>query len=142
MKLSKLLKYGIITMFFLWWFFLSHVTFATNSFFITEDRNDNYVVRYYYPAPINIFGMYFRIIKERPHYVVLYDKDNNFIGQSSPFVIPSSIHILGSEHILPNMSIGNEQDQRFYISGEPFDGAYTIPVKEKKWWSKILQYFH
>ncbi|CDG17721.1 DUF6201 family protein [Xenorhabdus doucetiae] len=142
MRAIKLMKYGIIAIFFLWWFFLSHVTFTIGSFYVTDSKNNDFMVKYYYPAPINLFGLYFWVVSELPTYVVLYDKDNNYIGQSDPFCMPHSIGIYGSEYILPDISKGDEYYERFFISGEPFDGSYTIPVKEKKWWSKVLQYFH
>lgn len=141
----KIIKYPLLTLFLLWWFFLSHVTFTTSWLYSASFKNEHYQVAYYHPAPINFFGIYFWLVNEQPVFVVLYDKEGKYIGQSSPFLIASAIHVDGGESFLPET---NEYDKKyeyydmFYISGEPFDGKYNISTKHKKWWSAILQYFH
>ncbi|MDC9583339.1 DUF6201 family protein [Xenorhabdus sp. PR6a] len=129
-------------MFFLWWFFLSHVTFTVfpRKF---EMHNEDYMVRYYYVLPTNIIGIYSWFFNYRPEYIVLYDKNYNYIGQSSPFCIRSNTDLLAGEHVLPEIEFTNEYDSSsFYISGGNCQEEYEIPTKTKKWWSQILQYFH
>ncbi|HEK1720530.1 TPA: hypothetical protein SMT55_002673, partial [Proteus mirabilis] len=121
------------------------VTFTTSWLYSASFKNEHYQAAYYHPAPINLFGIYFWLINEQPVFIVLYDKKGKYIGQSSPFLIASAIHVDGGESFLPET---NEYDKEyeyydmFYISGEPFDGKYNISTKNKKWWSSILQYFH
>ncbi|MDC9581078.1 DUF6201 family protein [Xenorhabdus sp. PR6a] len=130
-----MIKYGLISIFFLWWFFLSHVTFFPSSFKEGEFEKDNYLVEFYSPLPVNLFGMYYNINYPRPYFAVLY-KDNNYVGQSSPFYIDNDYAMIGSAYSFPN-----DKHDYFYIVCAYCDG-YDISIKEKKWWSKILQYFH
>ncbi|MDS0787439.1 DUF6201 family protein [Proteus vulgaris] len=141
----KIIKYTLLTLFLLWWFFLSHVTFTTSWLYSASFKNEHYQAAYYHPAPINFFGIYFWLVNEQPVFVVLYDKEGKYIGQSSPFVIASNIHLLGGENVLPKTY---EYDKKyggydnFYLNGGSFTDDYLISTKHKKWWSYILQYFH
>ncbi|MDC9583272.1 DUF6201 family protein [Xenorhabdus sp. PR6a] len=141
MKIVKYIKHVVITAIFLWWFFLSHVTFFF-SYKNFEMNNGDFIAKYYYVLPVNIIGIYSWIFHYQPEYVVLYDKEYNYIGQSSPFCLSNGI--AGGEHILPEKKLMSKNKYYAYlnVSGGRCQDEYTIPVKEKKWWSQILQYFH
>ncbi|MDC9582728.1 DUF6201 family protein [Xenorhabdus sp. PR6a] len=133
MKVSKLLKYGVISIFFLWWFFLSHVTFLPSFLENGEREKDDYHVIFYTPLPVNPLGIWYHINYPRPYFAVLY-KDNKYIGQSSPFYISNDSDMMGDNYGFPD-----DMDDYFYIV---CCEEYNISINHKKWWSQILQYFH
>ncbi|MBD2798148.1 hypothetical protein ID856_16705 [Xenorhabdus sp. 18] len=135
MKSSKLIRYSLFTIFFLWWFFLSHVTFFSSSLENGERNKDDYKVVFYYPLPINFIGIYYAANYSEPYFAVLY-KDGKYIGQSSPFYMENNSFLMGDNYSFPN-----EKRDYFYIVCADCEG-YDISIKEKKWWSQILQYFH
>ena len=141
----KTVKYTLATLVFLWWFFLSHVTFTSEWLYSAALSNEGYQIKYYHPAPTNFFGLYFWLINEQPAFAVLYDSEGRYLGQSSPFFIVSSVHLGSGENVLPETY---DYDKKygyydsFYITGEPFDGRYTISTKNKTWWSWLLQFVH
>ncbi|WP_143706515.1 DUF6201 family protein [Xenorhabdus innexi] len=106
----------------------------------SELSNDNFVVKYCYVLPVNIIGIYSWVFHYPPEYIILYDNNNNYIGQSSPFCISSELDLNGGEHILPKYK--HKPDEEFYISGGPCQHEYAIAVYNREWWNKILQYFH
>ena len=133
----KTVKYTLATLVFLWWFFLSHVTFTTDGLYSGSLSNEGYQAKYYHPAPTNFFGLYFWLVNEMPAFIVLYDSEGRYLGQSSPFLIASSIHLEGGEDIYPK-----DPSYEFYPSGGSFIEEYTIPTKNKTWWSWLLQFVH
>ncbi|MBD2786229.1 hypothetical protein ID858_16270 [Xenorhabdus sp. DI] len=142
-NLMKKILFFILGVFFFWWFFLSHSTFLMEKFKIYEDTNGEYTVKYYKPLPTNLFGMYFLTVERPPVFVVLYDINNNYIGQSSPFYMAGELDVLGSNPMFPNNDNSDPFHDRFVVvNSEDFSNAYEISINQKKWWSKILQYFH
>ncbi|NHB87879.1 DUF6201 family protein [Photorhabdus tasmaniensis] len=142
-KTIKYIFYFIVLIFFLWWFFLSHVTFLKKEREIS-DRNGEYIAKYYNPLPINLFGVYYQITERDPIFVVLYDKHGKYIGQSSPFNMTRSFVFFDANPTLPEKNPKDLLDNHFYIVivGDGLDDAYDIDINHKKWWSKILKYFH
>ena len=141
----KTVKYTLATLVFLWWFFLSHVTFTTDGLYSGSLSNEGYQAKDYHPAPTNFFGLYFWLVNEQPVFSVLYDSEGRYLGRSSPFLIVSSVHLGGGENVLPETYDYDKKYDRydsFYITGEPFDGRYTISAKNKTWWSWLLQFVH
>ena len=140
----KTVKYTLATLVFLWWFFLSHVTFTTDGLYSGSLSNEGYQAKYYHPAPTNFFGLYFWLVHEMPTFIVLYDSEGRYLGQSSPFLIASFIH-LGGENVLPETYDYDKKHgdyDSFYIAGGPFVEEYTISTKNKTWWSWLLQFVH
>ncbi|MBD2815969.1 hypothetical protein ID850_14615 [Xenorhabdus sp. Flor] len=144
-KTAKYILYFMLLMFFLWWFFLSHVTFLKESDILNEINSgeSEYYAKYYKPKPINLFGMYLTIIEQEPIFVVLYDKNGKYIGQTSPFKMMNMYSFFEGNPTLPEKNPQDILDTHFYIVivGD-FESAYDIDINHKKWWSKILQYFH
>ncbi|CDG18781.1 DUF6201 family protein [Xenorhabdus doucetiae] len=133
MKVTKIIKYGIMFIFFLWWFVLSHVTFLPSFLESGERKKDDYRVVFYTPLPVNAIGIYYYINYPRPYFAVLY-KNNKYIGQSSPFYMDDDSAMMGDNYGFPN-----EKYDEFYIV---CCNEYNISITKKEWWSKILQYFH
>ncbi|WP_414503160.1 DUF6201 family protein [Xenorhabdus nematophila] len=73
-------------------------------------KNDDFIVRYYYVLPVNIIGMYSWVFHYPPEFIVLYDKNSNYIGQSSPFCISSNLDLNGGEHMLPKINHIDEDE--------------------------------
>lgn len=102
------------------------------------DGNYRVVAYYVLPTtPISLFQWAFY----GDVFLVLYDKDNNYLGQSSPFGFTDQYNILGNDIFFPDKVDGN--DKSFSINGvNEFSDGYTIPVKNKKWWSMFYSLFY
>ncbi|MCE1718348.1 DUF6201 family protein, partial [Enterobacter hormaechei] len=126
MKMIKFIKYGLFAIFFLWWFFLSHVTFLPSFLERMERSEDNYHVVFYDTLPINPIGLYYFLTKPAPYFAVLY-KDNKYIGQSYPYYMVSDAIMIGDNYGFPHGKLNY-----FYIL---CCDEYDIPVKDedKKW---------
>ncbi|WP_273802197.1 DUF6201 family protein [Proteus vulgaris] len=139
----------IILLILLWYFLLAHVTFFNKDLLFKKIENKVYQA-YVYKInpinPINPIGIYLYITETEPVYVVLY-KDEQYLGQSSPFTMIYSYSLLQSNPTLPIDKLEKNSsflDNSFYIiiADKNIDNAYEIDKKNKKWWSYILQYFH
>lgn len=109
-------------------------------------ENKVYPAYVYKINPINPIGIYLYITETEPVYVVLY-KDEQYLGQSSPFTMIYSYSLLQSNPTLPIDKLEKNSsflDNSCYIiiADKNIDNAYEIDKKNKKWWSYILQYFH
>lgn len=129
-----------------WYFLLAHVTFFNKDLLFKKIENNVYQAYVYKIIPINPIGIYLYITETEPVYVVLY-KDEQYLGQSSPFTMIYSYSLLQSNPTLPIEIMEKNSfslDDSFYIviADEKIDNAYEINEKHKKWWSSILQYFH
>ncbi|UPK82004.1 DUF6201 family protein [Proteus vulgaris] len=136
----------IILLILLWYFLLAHVTFFNKYLLFKKIENKVYLAYVYKINPINPIGIYLYITETEPVYVVLY-KDEQYLGQSSPFTMIYSYSLLQSNPTLPIDKLENNSsflDNSFYIiiADKNIDNAYEIDKKNKKWWSYILQYFH
>ena len=130
----------------LWYFLLAHVTFFNKDLLFKKIENKVYQAYVYKINPINPIGIYLYITETEPVYVVLY-KDEQYLGQSSPFTMIYSYSLLQSNPTLPieiTEKNNSSLDDSFYIviADENIDNAYEINKKNKKWWSTILQYLH
>ncbi|MDY5436489.1 DUF6201 family protein [Peptostreptococcus porci] len=118
---------------FLCWFFLSHVIFNVKSHKLYEIvSNDGlYKAEYYSPSMTNFFGLYFHFFDGV--YIVLKDKNNNYLGQTSPFSMTDSVY----EEMFPT-----ENYKSFIILNADYEKAYEIEVYSKDFLELILQYFY
>lgn len=136
----------IILLILLWYFLLAHVTFFNKYLLFKKIENKVYQAYVYKINPINPIGIYLYITETEPVYVVLY-KDEQYLGQSSPFTMIYLYSLLQSNPTLPIDKLEKNSsflDNSFYIiiADKNIDNAYEIDKKNKKWWSYILQYFH
>jgi len=79
--------------FFVYWFFLMHVSFnqTSNDFVDNEySTNHQFKVATKRILPVNAIGLFCMLTTEAPVYFVLYDSHGRYIGQSSPFVCYSA----------------------------------------------------
>ncbi|XOY29015.1 DUF6201 family protein [Proteus cibi] len=146
MRITKKIIILISLLILLWYFLLAHVTFFNKDLLFKKIENKVYQAYVYKINPINPIGIYLYITETEPVYVVLY-KDEQYLGQSSPFTMIYSYSLLQSNPTLPIETMEKNSlslDDSFYIiiADEKIDNAYEINGKNKKWWSSILQYFH
>lgn len=146
MRIAKKIIIIISLLILLWYFLLAHVTFFNKDLLFKKIENKVYQAYVYKINPINPIGIYLYITETEPVYVVLY-KDEQYLGQSSPFTMIYSYSLLQSNPTLPieiTEKNNSSLDDSFYIviADENIDNAYEINKKNKKWWSTILQYFH
>jgi len=123
----------VFSIFFLWWLLLSHVTFFTEEKFTIN--NDFCKIKIYQVMPFNLIGLYSSMmVGDIPVYAVLFDKNGQYIGQSSPF------KIIGL-YVLVNTNLQNDCNnlQKSFFS---LVDEYNISSNHKKWWDFILFYFH
>ncbi|MCI7224241.1 DUF6201 family protein [Fusobacterium sp.] len=133
--MRRLLKLSI-SIILAWWIFLSHVSFMSekNLLFIHNDVNSDYIARWYITKSINPIGIWFNINNETTtSFVVLIDKEGNYIGQSSPFYLSS-----WADSHLPT----TKSNQFFSLGGPELESAYSISIHKRKWWDYILKYFY
>ncbi|HCR3666501.1 TPA: hypothetical protein ON681_001425, partial [Proteus mirabilis] len=141
MRITKKIIILISLLILLWYFLLAHVTFFNKDLLFKKIENKVYQAYVYKINPINPIGIYLYITETEPVYVVLY-KDEQYLGQSSPFTMIYSYSLLQSNPTLPIeiMEKNNSSlDDSFYIviADENIDNAYEINKKNKKWWSTI-----
>ncbi|HDT2999877.1 DUF6201 family protein [Proteus mirabilis] len=146
MRITKKIIILISLLILLWYFLLAHVTFFNKDLLFKKIENKVYQAYVYKINPINPIGIYLYITETEPVYVVLY-KDEQYLGQSSPFTMIYSYSLLQSNPTLPieiTEKNNSSLDDSFYIviADENIDNAYEINKKNKEWWSTILQYFH
>ncbi|SDG69321.1 hypothetical protein SAMN04488136_101306 [Vibrio xiamenensis] len=63
-------------------------------------------------------------------YIVLYNKNDEYIGQSTPFCYQS---LFDYNVVFPGSSLDD-------LSFLPDECDYNIPAKNPKWWSKIIKF--
>lgn len=104
----------------------------------SEDGMYRIVAYYVLPTtPVSFFQWVFN----GDVFLVLYDKHNNYLGQSSPFGFSDQFDIFGNAIFFPDDADGNEKS--FSINGvNDFTEGYTIPVEHKKWWSIFYSLFY
>lgn len=127
----------IILLILLWYFLLAHVTFFNKDLLFKKIENKVYQAYVYKINPINPIGIYLYITETEPVYVVLY-KDEQYLGQSSPFTMIYSYSLLQSTPTLPIDKLEKNSsflDNSFYIiiADKNIDNAYEIDKKNKKW---------
>ncbi|WP_230351290.1 DUF6201 family protein [Lelliottia sp. WAP21] len=142
MKMKKL-KLAIVTIpILILWMILSPTAFFGDfnkaHEQISEDGKYKVVAYYVLPAtPVSFFQWAF----EGDVFLVLYDAENNYLGQSSPFGFTDQYTIFGNDILFPDDADGTEKS--LFLNGvNDFTEGYTIPVKNKNWWSVFYSLFY
>lgn len=125
-----------------YWFSLAHVS---SSFLdsppeivrFSEDGQYRVTINDMYP--VNPIGWYCFLTTESPIYFSLYDAENNYIGQSSPFACYWPWSDAG--FIFPGEATGLDKDS-FLVLDDEYDGELTISTTHKWWWSLLFGVFH
>lgn len=141
-KMKRVKLCLLFTPFFILWMILSPTAF-TGDFNkthekISEDGKYKIVAYYVLPTtPVSFFQWAFK----GDVFLVLYDADKNYLGQSSPFWFTDQYTIFGNDILFPDDTDG--EDKSLYLNGvNDFTEGYTIPVKKKKWWSVFYSFFY
>ncbi len=128
----KLVKYIILLIIISWWIILSPVSF-NDSFFeqYKYSEDGNWKLGIYDVAPFTPISLFQYIKGDK--YIVLYDENDNYIGQSTPFCFMSFNE---SNILFPSEPSDN------HLLFIPEDCDYSIPIDDKKWWSKIIGFLN
>jgi hypothetical protein len=129
-KFIKLFISIFFLLFIFWWLVLSPVSFPDSGYYSSVSSPDKkWRIDLYSVAITTPFALIQALNNKK--YIVLFDKNSNYVGQISPFCM---IRLEGLQ-----------DDYAFFPSkeGESFgylgaDCDYIIPINEKKWWSKII----
>ena len=79
--------------------------------------------------PVNPIGLYCHLTTESPIYFALYDANQNYIGQSSPFACYG--HWTAGYLLFP----GEADNNSFVVVDIENNGELNISTKNKRWWS-------
>ena len=123
------------------WGVLSPVSFfgRFNQVYVSSSSDGAYKAVAYYVLPTTPYGIYQMFIR-KDIFVVLYDKNDRYLGQSSPFHFSDVEGVFGDAVFFPGEL---SCDQSFAINGvNDYVDGYTIPAHHKMWWSRIISIFH
>ena len=126
-KLLKLILLTFLVLFLSWWLVLSPVSFLdkeSSYYAYSSDKNWKLFIS---PLAMTTPLSFIQAL-EGKRYIVLFDKNGKYIGQSSPFCF---MWLDGYDVIFPE----GKNDSLLFM---PENCDYDIPVNEKKWWSKII----
>lgn len=141
MKKNNLLKFLIVISITLW-MALSPTAFMGdfNKAYEKVSGNGKYKVVAYYVIPTTPIS-FFQWAFDGDVFLVLYDAQNNYLGQSSPFSFTDQYTIFGNDIFFPDEADGAEKS--LSLNGvNDFTESYTIPVQNKKWWSVLYSLFY
>ncbi|EMH4161408.1 hypothetical protein RJ498_000612 [Pluralibacter gergoviae] len=141
MKIYTALKSVLLAFMIFFWLVLSPVSFFGRFNYVHDSRSPDreFKAVAYYVLPTTPYAAYQRFVK-KDVFVVLYDKDGKYLGQSSPFHFSELEGILGDAVFFPGELT---KDSSFSINGmNAYVDGYSIPSHHKKWWSIIISLFH
>ena len=134
-KFMKLFILIFIPMFISWWIVLSPVSFPDrggySSYRSVSSSDKKWRVDLYSVAITTPFSLIQALNGEE--YIVLFDQNGNYVGQTSPFCMFNLEFLQDNYAYFPS-----KEDENFRYLGGNCD--YYIPVNEKKWWSKIIEF--
>lgn len=136
--LAKILVFFLVA----YWLLLSHVSFnfmddAPSLKEVSEDGKYKVLLRDIYPT--NPIGIYCLLTTESPIYFALFDSDDNYIGQSSPFVCYNKWSVAG--FTFPGEEFTTDT-KSFIVLDDSYNGELNISTKDKRWWSTLLAIFN
>lgn len=123
------------------WLVLSPVSFFGDFNYVNQkiSADGKYKVVAYYVLPTTPYAAYQAFVRGDV-FVVLYDINGKYLGQSSPFHFSEIEGVFGDTVFFPGEISG---DHSFSINGvNDYVDGYTIPVDQKKWWSRFLSVFY
>ncbi|MBS0971403.1 hypothetical protein JK232_21190 [Nissabacter archeti] len=123
------------------WLVLSPIAFfgEFNKVHEKVSPDGNYKAIAYTVLPTTPISFYQFIINDAV-FIVLFDKNENYLGQSSPFYFSGIEGLLYEKVFFPGEIQG---ENSFSVNGiNDYTEGYTIPVNQKRWWSWILEVFH
>ncbi len=118
-----------------YWLVLSPVAPSINdehTFYIYSD-NRNWKVGIYRVSPTTPISLIQYFLQRK--YIVLYDKDSNYITQNSPFCLQSfeDFNVVFPIHT-------NFINTKDYVYFMPEECVYTLSTTKSNWWSKIIKF--
>ncbi|MEG0368320.1 MAG: DUF6201 family protein [Coprobacillus sp.] len=141
MKSKIVIKIASLALLLFFWLVLSPVSFfgKFNYAYDTTSPDGQFKAVAYYVIPTTPYAVY-QLFINKDVFVVLYDKDGKYLGQSSPFHFSELEGVFGDAIFFPGELSG---DDTFSINGvNDYVDGYSIPSKHKKWWSLIISLLH
>lgn len=155
LKILRYTLYLVGFLLFLWWFLFAHVVFYKRELTYMQYETKNHViVKHYVSSPINPIGIYYWLTTGdgmvfnggNPLFIILYDKNGKYLGQTSPFYMMDIFSYAGGnslgKYVADELQGDDPNEISLSLGLEPAETAYTVNIKHKKWWSIILQYFY
>ena len=130
-------RFLIIISILFFYFVLSPVSFHVKSSQVgkLKSENNDYTMIAYRVIPSTPIS-FLQLIGINNIYVVLYDNNGGYLGQSSPFYFYREMDVFNSGSVL----FPDEIEERGLAIVS--DNELTIPLKHPKWWSRILSVFY
>ncbi|CAM3623529.1 hypothetical protein VA7868_01904 [Vibrio aerogenes CECT 7868] len=127
-RLIKTIGGLLLLTFISWWLVLSPVSFPSeNDAYYIYSKDKKWKVGVYWVSPTSPAGLYQFLMNKR--YIVLYDANGHYIGQSTPFCFMTFDE---SNILFPSIT----DDHNLWFIPETCD--YTIQVRKPAWWSQII----
>ncbi|QOL15189.1 DUF6201 family protein [Dickeya dianthicola] len=139
---SKLL----ITIAFLFSYFFSLAPVSLNLIYNKVDEihsnNESYKAVLYNPLPLSPLSIYHIFSIDGPAvYIVLYDKNGKYIGQTSPFHFINRYDLNPILFVFPGDEFDGERDN-FNLLIDGYGDAFKINIHHKTWWSWWFSLFY
>ncbi|PSU84701.1 hypothetical protein C0W35_22605 [Photobacterium kishitanii] len=113
--------------FLFWWLILSPVSFPDNENSYSSYSHDGKWKLVTVPISPTTPLSFIQEMGDKS-YVILFDSDSKYIGQSTPFCF---MRMDDYNILFPSKTYKN-------VGVLPEDCDYDIPINEKKWWSKVI----
>ncbi|PWD60313.1 DUF6201 family protein [Pectobacterium parmentieri] len=108
--------------------------------FYSKDKHYKAVI--YNPFPFSPQCLYHIFSIDGPAvYIVLYDRDGKYIGQSSPFYFINRYDLNPILFVFPDDESEGEKDN-FNLLIDGYGNAFKINIYQKTWWSKWFSLFY
>lgn len=105
-------------------------------------KNKQYKAELYNPFPFSPLSLYQIFSIDGPAiYIVLYDKNGKYIGQTSPFHFINRYDLNPILFVFPGDEFEGETDN-FNLLIDDYGDAFKINVYQKTWWSKWFSLFY
>ncbi|MCI4029379.1 DUF6201 family protein [Dickeya dianthicola] len=143
--MKKFIFSTIMIVFFLYLIFLLPVSFhneVNKIDGIRGGREGDYLAVVYRPKPEGFLSIYNAVIYDHfPVYIVLYDKNKKYIGQTSPFHFLNRYDLNPILFVFPGDEFDGESDN-FNLLIDGYGDAFKINIHHKTWWSWWFSLFY
>ncbi|WKV48969.1 DUF6201 family protein [Dickeya fangzhongdai] len=105
-------------------------------------KNKSYKAVLYNPLPLSPLSIYYIFSIDGPAvYIVLYDKNGKYIGQTSPFHFLNRYDLNPILFVFPGDEFDGENDN-FNLLIDGHGDAFKINIHHKTWWSWWFSLFY
>lgn len=143
MKKGRVLRV-ILFLFLFYFLILSPISFHANFNKVTEiySKDKKYKAVQYNPLPFSPFVIYQLFSVDGPLiYIVLYDENEVYIGQTSPFYFLNGYDLNPILFVFPGDNLDSDGDN-FDLLIDGYGDAFKINIHHKTWWSWWFSLFY